>query len=438
VHSHSRLALRRRSPAVRSVVATPATVLLPALLSATAACADASDQLSIGAVVRDSAGITIVESGTPLWTTEDAWRVPETPLVDIGEETEDLDYLFERINGVVLLPNNDVAVADGGASQLRLYDSLGYLKQVVGAHGSGPGEFRGLAVLQRYRRDSLLAFDYRNRRYSVFGADLTFARSFTMVLADVPAAWPVSVFSDGTLLLKVLDFTEIALPLVGPYRHAEVLFRYDHRTDSLEEIARPPGREFIAIPYARSAIPDMIPHPFGNESAAGAVDDGFFTANSDTYEVHFFNRDRELTRIVRRSGFDGTLSDAEEAAARAYFASIWGPPQPEGSHPRAWLRVLDDMEFPESRPAFGRFGNPGEWPVIQVDSEGHVWLLRYLAPGEGAQRWDVFGTTGAWLGTVDLPERFTPLDIGSDRLAGVWRDPDGVDHLRVYALERPL
>jgi len=415
----------------------PTTWLLPGLLAASTACGRSSDPPSLGVVVRDSAGISIVESGAPSWTTDDAWRVPGQPLVDIGDETEDADYLFERIVGVVLLPGNAVVVADGGANQLSLFDSLGHLERVTGAPGRGPGEFHGLAVLQRYREDSLIAFDHGNRRYSVFGADLTFARSFTVVSAEVSTALPVSVFRDGALLLRTLDFTDITLPLDGPFRHAEVLFRYDAESDSLEEIARPAGREFIAIPVAGNTIPDMLPRPFGNESAAGAFGDGFFTANSDTYEVRFFDRDRQLTRILRRSGLDGTLSDAEVAAGRGYLDSIWGPPHPEGSHAPAWLRVIDELEFPESRPAFGRWRNPQEWPAILVDSEDHVWVLHYMAPGKQAQRWDVFGTSGRWLGTMDLPERFTPLDITSDRMAGVWRDPDGVDHLRVYALTRP-
>jgi len=360
--------------------------------------------------------------------------VSADPLVDIGGDTDDIDYLFERIVGIVLLPNNTVAVADGGANQLRIYDSLGVIERVAGAPGSGPGEFNGLAQLFRYKEDSLVAYDYLNRRYSVFGPELTFARTFTVVSAEVPAAWPLSTFNDGSLLLKHLDITEASLSIVGPYRQAEVLYRYDPRSSGLEEIARLPGQEMISIPAPGSGWGDQLPLPFGKESAAGAFGDGFFTANSDTYEVRFFDRDRRLSWILRRVDFDATVSGAEERAARAYFDSAWGPPQHEASHGPLWLRTFDDMEFPESRPAFGRYFNSHSWPAIVADGQGNLWVLHYLPPGDEAEQWDVFDSAGAWLGTVGFPRRFTPIDMRPDRIAGVWRDADMADHVRVYAL----
>lgn len=415
--------------------ATPARALLPTCLAILAACGTASEHPARNTVVRDSAGITIVESSSPQWTPDRTWRVGAEPLVEIGGETDDVDYLFERIVGVVQLPGGRTAVADGGANQLRLYDSLGVLERVAGGAGRGPGEFRNLLRLFRYPDDSLVAYDTGNRRCSVFTSDLTYVRAFTLA-GDVPLGSPIAVFSDGALLLRTYDMTEATLSIVGPYRQAEILYRYDPLLDSVVEIARPLGPEMLAIPAPGSGFGDRLPQPFGNESAAGAFADGFFTANSDTYEVRFFDRSQRLRRILRRLDYDDTVSNAEEQTVRAYFDSVFGPLQPPLSHGPFALRAIHDLEFSETRPAFGRFANSLSWPVILVDSQGDLWVLRYLAPGEETQHWDVFDAAGAWLGTVDFPERFTPIDIGARRIAGVWRDVDWVNHLRVYALEK--
>ncbi len=40
-------------------------------------------------------------------------------------------------------------------------------------------------------------------------------------------------------------------------------------------------------------------------------------------------------------------------------------------------------------------------------------------------------------GTLGLPPRFQPLDIGPDYILGLWRDADDVEHVRMYQLVKP-
>ena len=56
---------------------------------------------------------------------------------------------------------------------------------------------------------------------------------------------------------------------------------------------------------------------------------------------------------------------------------------------------------------------------------------------EGPSRWDLFDPEGRWLCTVEMPGSFTPLEIGADHVAGVWRDTDDVEHVRLYRLIKP-
>ena len=36
-----------------------------------------------------------------------------------------------------------------------------------------------------------------------------------------------------------------------------------------------------------------------------------------------------------------------------------------------------------------------------------------------------------------MPARFTPLEIGTDYVAGLWRDPDDVEYVSLYRLLKP-
>lgn len=89
-----------------------------ALLLATAACADAGDRPSPEEgspapepIVRDSAGIRIVESSAPAWD-GDGWHLSDTPEVVIGRREGDERYLFGSIGGGLVLADGRIAVLD--------------------------------------------------------------------------------------------------------------------------------------------------------------------------------------------------------------------------------------------------------------------------------------------------------------------------------------
>ena len=93
-------------------------------------------------VVRDSAGIRIVENTNPLWQPGQEWRLSPEPVVDIGGGETEEQQLF-RVAGALRLGNDRIAIADGGSMELRFYDSNGGHEKSVGGRGEGPGEFQG-------------------------------------------------------------------------------------------------------------------------------------------------------------------------------------------------------------------------------------------------------------------------------------------------------
>ncbi len=66
-----------------------------------------------------------------------------------------------------------------------------------------------------------------------------------------------------------------------------------------------------------------------------------------------------------------------------------------------------------------------------------MWVREYDLPGNEANNWWVFDAEGTLQGTLGLPPRFQPLDIGPDYILGLWRDADDVEHVRLYGLVKP-
>lgn len=119
-----------------------------------------------------------------------------------------------------------------------------------------------------------------------------------------------------------------------------------------------------------------------------------------------------------------------------------GRPVPPRLHAQR-EQLLAEMQFSSTLPVFS---------TLLADRTGHLWVKEYdpeeemppAKPGpvsirtfERPSRWDVFDPQGRWLCTVEMPGSFTPLEIGADHVAGVWRDTDDVEHVRLYRLIKP-
>jgi hypothetical protein len=103
----------------------------------------------------------------------------------------------------------------------------------------------------------------------------------------------------------------------------------------------------------------------------------------------------------------------------------------EGASNDNWRRRLERMfseiPVPSTLPAFQTF---------EVDALGYLWVAEYERPGADVQRWNVFDAEGLLLGTVVTPAGLQVHQIGADFLLASWRDDLGVEHVRLYDLER--
>ena len=103
-------------------------------------------------------------------------------------------------------------------------------------------------------------------------------------------------------------------------------------------------------------------------------------------------------------------------------------------------QFLERTVYADRMPSFGN---------LIVDRSGNLWVQRFdhrsvfFTPGPARTQtmsvpstWDVMDQNGRWLTTVELPSRFTPVEIGADYVAGLARDEDEIEQVRVYRLRK--
>ena len=395
---------------------------------ATAACgADAARQA--GHTVTDSAGVRIVHSHRPAWPEEGGWRVAAEPRLRIGAvEGEEAD-LLHRIEGVLVLEDGGVAVANGGGQTIRFYDARGRLGHRAGGRGAGPGEFRTLSGLMPVG-DEIWAYD-RELGLRAYDGEGRLLRSVALPRGAASVVSRVrGVFGDGSLLMA--DWPQGYPTAPEPRVDSSTVVRAD-TAGSLDTLAVLPAMRYLPV----SGYRFMTGQQFGPMLALAVHPDGFLHGFGTAYEI--FDRDRRggLRRILRRDAEPRPVTEAHREAYRARMAAM-GPEGGGRVSPglQAQRQALVDAQvYPEHHVPF-------TWMVM--DRAGNVWARRIdpEAPSQPAgtdrpRHWDVFDDAGVWLGEVEVPGRLSVMDIGEDYIAGRWRDEMDVEYAVVFDLVKP-
>jgi hypothetical protein len=139
-------------------------------------------------------------------------------------------------------------------------------------------------------------------------------------------------------------------------------------------------------------------------------------------QIDVLGANGRLERIIRVPDYDLHLSAQELQAERDWRL---------GEDPSPFVRdYVSSLPDPETKPAYAD---------LLVDTEGFAWAAKFQGRAESnePQRWNVFDPAGEWLGSVQVPARFTVYEIGRDYVLGLWRDADDVEHVRMYELIKP-
>lgn len=397
------------------------TCLIFAILTiGLAACSPAEP--AGGPLVRDSAGITIVENQKPRWGTGEGWELSTEPTLDLGVMDGDPPYQFYQIAGTVRFPDGRIGVADSGSREVRFFGPDGSFQGATIGKGSGPGEFEDIFFLRRTRGDSLLAYDWRNRRVSVMDSHGRFARSFEFTVLTTTGGFPVVAepFRNGDLLLGTDMFSTSTEPVFGAKRDSALYYVIRPDGQTRHELGSFPGGESYETNDGGNWVGGGL--VFGRFGQAAVSGDGFFYGKSDSYEIEFRNGEGDLLRLIRLE--HENLPVTQEDIDR-YVADRMARARPERL--QIYRTMFENMPFPDEMPAYSEF---------RVDASGHLWVAEYRKPGDDQPRWRVFDPEGAYLGMVETPADFRIYEIGTDYLLGRWTDDMEVEHVRMYALHK--
>lgn len=425
--------------ALAAAVATFATTL-------GAACAGEAESAASAAVVRDSAGVTIVESTGPTWPAGGGLALDPEPLVAIGEEGGPPESQLYQVRAGFRMADGRIAVFDGGSNELRFFDGDGAFLSKVGGKGGAPGEYQFVSQVSRLPGDSLLVDDVMGQRLTVLAPDGSVARTINMAAAAPPTPPGggtervsfvgmsrydvVGPFADGTLLARGSSFGGMNRQDGTVTRDSVTYVRLAADGTLLDTLGRFAGDERQAASSGSGDRQFVMygPAPFGRTAQAEVDGDGFWFGSTDRYVLGRYDQTGRLTRLVRRpvEPLPVRPEDAEALKARELSADRPNSnPEMAANLKRAVESKWENAVLPERMPAHG--------PLV-VDRGGRLWVRQTRPPADSTPRYDVFDREGRLLGEVTLPVGFRVLDIGEDYVLGVGRDENDVEQVRLHAL----
>jgi hypothetical protein len=166
---------------------------------ALAGCAGTSGDASRGVVVRDSAGVEIVENSAEHVAALPVWTLDTVPIARVAGDAPGNE--FSMVRDAVRRADGRFILADQRQRDIREFTPGGAFSRLLLGAGRGPGEVGVVERLQLLPADSLAYMDAGNRRFSVFGPDGRFAGQHGIPrFADGTAARLIARLDDGRIL----------------------------------------------------------------------------------------------------------------------------------------------------------------------------------------------------------------------------------------------
>ena len=274
-----------------------------------------------GPLVRDSAGIQIVESSEPLWQDGDAWMVSPNPVLEIGVSDGEDPYLLDMVRGIVSFENGTIVVANMGDNTLRYYDETGQFLYSAGGSGGGPTEFAFLSGLRRLG-DSVLAWQGGANPSKVFDLQGNFVRALN---APTQFTDVVGVFDDGSHLFGL--FRPARPAEVGVNLVSALLYLSTPDFGDADSLARVPAAYVVGIELSTRRIRSL--QKYGSTRVAVVGDSEWYYGWPETYEFQVRGRDATVRRIVRRAWEPMPVTEADRQRHRESTLNV----QTEGGGP---------------------------------------------------------------------------------------------------------
>jgi hypothetical protein len=353
-----------------------------------------------GSSVRDSAGITIVESASPAWAPGEAWTLGDSATLEITGEPGSAAALVRP--WARDLPDGRILVSDAGLRQLRIYRPDGSLVRTFGAQGRLAGEFVLLGPTFSLPGDTVVATDPSTGRITIFGPDGALADTLSLARRG-----------DGTVVDGVLEprqwVAAADLPApdsaglggrreeIGIYGPEGRLAAVVDTLTAFRSISRLVGDRRLGVPL-----------PFAPKPSIVADDGRIFVAGGDRFEVRVYDDRGVLRRVLRRAHRTEPVTDADVSAYVDRVRERLARTSASESARAAILAMNEEAaRLSAAKPAIGS---------LALDADGNLWVAGWTTGWEPSRSWSVFNPAGRWLGDVDAPDGLWITDVADDHV----------------------
>ncbi|MHB1329610.1 MAG: hypothetical protein ACYC2K_15540, partial [Gemmatimonadales bacterium] len=160
---------------------------------------------------------------------------------------------------------------------------------------------------------------------------------------------------------------------------------------------------------------------YGKDASLTVAANAIIAGTAERLEIMWLDSQGRLTQLARVPAFDLSIPAEEMKRERSFMLGANPSPQV--------VAHVDAMPVLTQRPAYRS---------LLGDPTGAVWAAPHVpfSDRETNRPWQVFASSGEWLGPFTMPARFRPYDIGPDYLLGVQADSLGVEGVRLFRLRR--
>lgn len=365
-----------------------------------------------GRVVVDSSGVSIVINHRP--------SDPGVPqigpeLVSVGGDT---GFLFGSVTDAVILDDQRIAVLDGLARRVYLFEPDGELSDSLGREGDGPGEFRRPSRLGAAASSGVLVFDLLAQRVTHFPGGSS---------EREPSTWPVG----GDITVTDLAFLseELAVVIRGSFRERMEQQRLPlgyHQVPGEIAVVNWTSGERVSLSEESVTSFTLLSgnrvsgSPFAYRARVAATESQVVILAREGSSLRRYDLGGRLTQEVRYPQWGGPIRKAELDSLREHHRRL----TLEDGSPFLEEVFAPDAQ-PELRPTFGR---------VLLSATGCIWAGSFTPNNGTPESWAVFGSDGRLRTMVALPPDAEPIWIGRDKLILRHIDPLGVQSIRVHEI----